>query len=316
MMSKKKPKRIEDDIRQTMRCALVFAIYSLLLGLAHALEAANATEFQLPRLHLQVGNPRTATTLQFATVCAAVAVKNRNNPDAKIDCGFSNPFFRLLGHAAATDPQNHFVVVKAHKLYNVAESVLSHMFKNRTMRARSPVWVWETTSNFRRPAADRQLQPWQPYLHYVMSVDTSSISPLQDGYQVERQAYERVFHLSSAESQMLYDWLEKWDVLRQCCGVQMSDAWRAHLNASAPQYYPRDPASERSRRAVAFCASQDITAVEKSLMSTTLYKLMHHRVAMLERPSEVDGPLTGSYCETCNQNITKYGRGFNQHCVG
>ena len=96
----------------------------------------------------------------------------------------------------------------------------------------------------------------------------------------------------------------------------MSDAWRAHLNASAPQYHQRDPASEHSRRAVAFCASQNITAVEKSLMSTTLYKLMHHRVAMLERPSEVDGPLTGSYCETCNQNIIKYGRGFNQPCVG
>ena len=51
-------------------------------------EAASAS-LSFPRTILQIGEPRTATSLQFSTLCAAAAAKFKRHPEVRVECGFN-----------------------------------------------------------------------------------------------------------------------------------------------------------------------------------------------------------------------------------
>lgn len=63
-----------------------------------------------------------------------------------------------------------------------------------------------------------------------------------------------------------------------------------------------------------FCALYDINEIEQSLIETELYQRInnHKKLYVMNRPSTIDGPLDGTYCERYNKLVINEGVGFNQ----
>jgi hypothetical protein len=67
---------------------LRLALVAVLLALPAAVAKKHLTPWQAPVVVVQVGEQRTATTLQFATAAAALALKFENQPSVKLHAGF------------------------------------------------------------------------------------------------------------------------------------------------------------------------------------------------------------------------------------
>ena len=59
---------------------------------------------------------------------------------------------------------------------------------------------------------------------------------------------------------------------------------------------------------------QHINEIEQSLIETELYQRInnHKQLYVMNRPSTIDGPLDGTYCERYNKLVINEGVGFNQ----
>ena len=262
----------------------------------------------IPTTHFQLGDPRTASTLQFVTICAALAVKNMDKLNATITCGFGQSFTRKL-RTQIRGP-NEYLVIKDHKLI---------AYEKRDIRTYmpQPAWIFETTRNRETGYAAKQLAKiGKAKYPTVLAIDTADVAI--SGYQVARPEYETVFALTPEQSNMLYEWLYYWDILRMCCGVEMSQAWRDVIigpNVAGVRQSKHSFGNVSSSIVLKLCGQHNITKVEHDLMRTTLYHRMHVRVPMLGKVSDADGPLTGHYCKTCAINIRDFGLGFHEDCI-
>lgn len=116
------------------------------------------------------------------------------------------------------------------------------------------------------------------------------------------ELYRDMLGLSPTQMDVLREYMRHWDVLRMCCGVQMSSDWRGALSLDT-----RDDTHA--------CSIYDISAVERRFMRTTAYKMFapHPNLAKILQPSLRDRPLAGTYCETYNRAVTSQHLHFNQH---
>ena len=275
---------------------------------------------KVPNRIFQIGPLRTATTLQFLTVCAAVAAKHIDEPAASVDCFFisgrtpesNEKVQRVLG-------PNEYQVVKTHgKLKKVQTEIL-----NRTAQvlrdAKTPLvewpWVFHTTYKVGRDKAaqhgnHRDLEGKFGF-PTVMTVSTSQLT---DGFQSMRKEYMEMLSLTDAQAELVYEWLAVWDQLRVCCGKQMSKKWRQHLHFRSE--ITQVDANTRGKFGdeegpISMCQKLDLVKVENALMNTKLYKRMHKHVALLGAVSDADGQLNGNYCQTCEENVRDFKLGFN-----
>ena len=143
----------------------------------------------------------------------------------------------------------------------------------------------------------------------LMTVDTSELG--QGGVEAVRDRYEHALGLNKERSAILYAWLHVWDVLRVCCGAQLSKYWRAHLLGEEDDTQGHFGAEEGP---VSLCSRVDLSELEERLMSTRLYRKMHESVPALGTVSDVDGQLTGSYCKACERRIVQFGLQHNDKC--
>ena len=127
------------------------------------------------------------------------------------------------------------------------------------------------------------------------------------GYKIAKD-YQAIFGLNDSQMELLLMFLEQWDVIRQCCGTQMSKHWRAQL------------ISNTYDTSKSMCSTYNITDVEKKLMATPVYKLLANTktsngfLKLILRPSIHDkGDLTGTYCQTYNDAVKKYHLEFNHN---
>jgi hypothetical protein len=117
--------------------------------------------------------------------------------------------------------------------------------------------------------------------------------------------YRPLFALDDTHFAHLTDFMEKWDVLRQCCGAQMSSDWHAHLvadegSAAAPDAAARHYAKSGGSFA---CEDYDVSAVERALMGTWVYRTFAPRVLIVRSLGLHDRDYDGDYCRCTTARI-------------
>ncbi|KAL7473429.1 hypothetical protein ACHAXS_014105 [Conticribra weissflogii] len=115
------------------------------------------------------------------------------------------------------------------------------------------------------------------------------------------EQYVDGFGLSSEQGKDLADYFSKWEILRQCCGQQMSARWR---NDMLPEKFKRKDLSHHPT-----CPTYDIDEVEQKFMKTNLFSLIEQYSNMLpmNRPSLNDDDLNGTYCSSYNHLVRTEG---------
>lgn len=251
---------------------------------------------EVPNIVIQFGHPRTATTLQFQTLCLMmVTVLSRLKKLDELQC----QFFKQLPKPKSQ--KNHYSVLKTHAL----PSNLSY-----------PHWLFTTYdphSNSSDPTAE--LISRKANVKFKASIA-----------QVERQGnsiaweYQEMFGLSNAEMNNIIDYLRYWDILRLCCGLQMSSDWRNYLieyydNISGYENFINTAGHHKfTSPSYPACEIYDIDKVSYRLLNNPLAKLMltYPNLKRMVQPSEVDGSLTETYCSMMNERIHTLHLGFNK----
>ena len=234
---------------------------------------------------IQFGPPRTATTLQFQTLCFAMIIKFLKEPDQieHIHCNFISK----LEHFLWKGPMG---VLKTHTFPS-----RSHVEDNFVVFATSAGGTEGTYTALRTAGFV------VPYVADTLMVATHGHFSVRE--------YQAALEMTDEEMHVLVEAIRYWDILRMCCGVQMSADWRNRL-------YPRqDYHFHRSTHDLAYdgCEIYNISKVENAFRSTILYRdiaRFGHLKKML-RPSEIDNDLDGSYCERYNDVVRATGIGFN-----
>eukprot|EP00421_Protoceratium_reticulatum_P019636 CAMPEP_0168387484 /NCGR_PEP_ID=MMETSP0228-20121227/15969_1 /TAXON_ID=133427 /ORGANISM="Protoceratium reticulatum, Strain CCCM 535 (=CCMP 1889)" /LENGTH=305 /DNA_ID=CAMNT_0008400721 /DNA_START=91 /DNA_END=1005 /DNA_ORIENTATION=+ len=232
----------------------------------------------IPDLIIQVGAPRTATTLQFQALCATIVLLKSN-----VTCKFATQLQEsVMGTKTGT-----FNVFKTHSFDEVRE-VQTY--------TRRPFWVFATGVNA-TAGLDGNVMDWGATAEQLEEglnlplkyVQIQSILTLR-GYLMVGD-YAEIFSLSDAEKKEMLHYMRHWTVLRQCCGPQLSQDWRNKLqgkNSTRSRSDPNYPA----------CEVYNMDALESALLDTDVFKRM--RENKNNRIETGDWPFNGTYCSWFN----------------
>uniref|UniRef100_A0A7S4W7L1 Phospholipase B-like n=1 Tax=Alexandrium monilatum TaxID=311494 RepID=A0A7S4W7L1_9DINO len=227
----------------------------------------------VPDVIIQWGDRRSATTLQFQTLCAAMLLMHSSEPE-KVICHYWNGTIVwdvLLSNCYF----GTYWVMKTHNSTAVRD------FASVTFGRR--IWFFATAMS----TWDAQFVPW------VLGVPVKYVQTMRQlslkGYFIVTE-YQRIFGLSDDQLEVLLQYMRYWHTLRQCCGRQMSfdfrfsllnRTWRRHKKSSS-MYHA--------------CEAYDIGAVERAVMNTRL--ITEHAVVpyVLKRASLIDGEFNGTWC--------------------
>jgi hypothetical protein len=286
--------------------------------LASEREVDEAVKPKLPALLLQFGHPRTATTLQFQTLCAIAFMLN---DPAHVECRFNSPTSRWV--LPDLIPKNQVYVIKTHSLPNALQ--LSEKATSNQRRS----WLFVTTGNcsddtlFNKNCGFPKKIGYKNYTEKSIRYAQSFEDAAARGGAVAAD-YAPSFGLSKEETEALVSYISIWSILRQCCGSQMSTDYRAYLHNTTRDDVVRHD-GRHSNTVVQLCRSQDLDQIEKDLTTTHPFKRsssvtpMHtpvHAVTVrLDQLSSRDGKLTGSYCRCANKHIADEKRKHNQREV-
>jgi len=239
------------------------------------------------------GRTRTATTVQFNLVCVSLflhvlsiqpSLANKHNLQLSWE-GIQVSFTKR--YSPASD-QNHAIppkklVLKSTWLFTTATDVVD-----------------ATTT---KDLIKNVFGPTQK-IGYVQDLVTLS----ELGIEGMTRRYANIFSLPTYQIEVMIDYFIHWDKLRICCGLQMSKYWRNELLRA------NSNTGNLSLNNVSLCYNVVIDDVERQFMDTRLYNLIsrYERMKWVNRPSLVDGPLTGKYCSGYNEEVMTNRVGFNQ----
>jgi hypothetical protein len=136
------------------------------------------------------------------------------------------------------------------------------------------------------------------FVQDMESLREGGIAPLVD-------VYVAGYGLSQKYRAVLNDYFSLWEILRQCCGQQMSAKWR---NDIFPERFKNNSLESHPS-----CGSYDIDTMEQSFIETELYSLIekYPNVQPMNKPSFKDGSLNGTYCSSYNYLVRTEGLDFN-----
>ena len=256
---------------------------------------------EVPNIVIQFGHPRTATTLQFQTVCLMmVTVLSRLQKLDQLEC----QFFKQLPKAKSQ--KNHYSVWKTHAL--PMDLSYSH-------------WLFTTY--------DPQSKSSDPTAE--LAARKANVKFKASITQVEEQGisfamkYQSFFGLSKSEMLDVIDYLRYWDILRLCCGLQMSSDWRNYLidyyngsqtNLTGYENFIKTSGHHNfTSPSYPACEIYDIDQVSYRLLRNPLAQQMlkYPNLRRMVQPSEADGPLTETYCSVMNEKIHVQRLGFNKN---
>jgi len=210
---------------------------------------------------IQVGDPRTATTLQFQTLCALSFLKFKNK---SLDCNFNK--WISTRDVLVTKTHNW---TTARKYINKTNTIFFATTKKGSFN--------HSEFDFEYIVNTKLLKKRGEYLLYE---------------------YARIFQLNDAEAEMAFQFLKYWDILRICCGTQMSISWRLQLKKDSGEVH--------------LCDLYNISKVEFAFMKTQLYhEMKENKLEQMLKPSTADGELNGEYCEMYNDGVKRCGWRFN-----
>ncbi|KAL3800870.1 hypothetical protein ACHAWO_008820 [Cyclotella atomus] len=234
------------------------------------------------------GRPRTATTLLFNMVAAS--------------------YFLHLTH---TDPSRiPSIHLQLWKREDAADKVLKREHE-RTLLLKTHIdlphfkadnTVIFTAAMDKAEAAETKQQLQKDGYNIAFVQDMESLK--QDGIPGLVSQYVSGYQLSSQDQKHLIEYFTSWEIIRQCCGQQMSSKWR---NDMMPEQYKRKDLPHHPT-----CANYDIDEVEQSLMASELYKMMdrYPNLQALNKPSLNDETLNGTYCSSYNHRVKTEGLSF------
>lgn len=228
------------------------------------------------------GSPRTASTLLFnmVAVCNFLYLK-RNEPQLvpKIESKYAKKGIQL---DTSSDG------LQIYKTHLDLDKLVTHdavVFTTAMNRAEAAT----TKVNLKKQGLD---------VRYVQDMQTLK----EEG--IPRIAHDFVvgYGLPKDDEERLIEFFSSWEVLRQCCGEQMSKYWRNDLT---PEIYQRVTLSGIVEKNHPFCADHNIDEVEKAFMGTELYKWLgeHDNMRAFNKPSLRDKELNGTYCSSYNERV-------------
>ena len=192
-----------------------------------------------------------------------------------------------------------------------APSVIkTHMLLQRhPAQENADVWLFTTAKDKSKSASLSQLKDQGYNIKFVQ--EGPSLGKL--GHYMAFK-YQDIFDLTNEQIEGIVEFMRYWEILRKCCGMQMSSDWRQELlppNKKGPRYNVHHDQNSPSYPA---CQIYDIDNVESLLVNTKLAKTMsaYPKLGEIIRPSTVDGPLNGNYCSRYNRAVKEHGIGFNE----
>ena len=242
---------------------------------------------QVPNLIIQYGVPRTATTLQFEILCLMMAFLHEDEKNS-VGC-----FYFI-------NPNSKYKVIKVHHISSILPSI------------RPGSWVFMTSKG---PLTDKLrqkvIQLKQKHIDVPYIADVNLVS--KRGHFIAYE-YQKIFGLTDEQMKHVVEFLRYWDIIRVCCGIQMSADWRNHLapNKTYRQHHDTNSLSYPA------CEMYNISSVEALLLNTRAFKTFSNISTLsnvIGKPSVVDGYLNGSYCKRCSENISKHNLKFNEKCL-
>jgi hypothetical protein len=256
-----------------------------------------AAPLTLPNLIIQYGEPRTASTLQFQTLCAIALLLNEANP-SRVNCSFLAKG-AVLDEAAS---QHGLQVVKTHNVPSGGFPKHAWVFTSVIDDAVSFDDPWEG-------AAERMAHTLHHEVKYVQVL--SRLTGRGSGIATE---YKSLFGLSDQKVEEVVTYLRYWDVLRMCCGAQMNDGYRDELISSA-----RPNASETSKSEYPACDMYKIQEVERQAVQSQVFKLARqggNGTRYLRSTSSLEADaghdLNGHYCAWFNRQVACQELAFNR----
>jgi len=244
---------------------------------------------QLPRVVLQYGPPRTATTLQTYILQIAMRILEPNTTlvaryvmtgglrKLASPSNTTNYVFKShsLGFASINAwPEAWRQAISDAALFVTASSKQSSEDKARKIEAATGRKVWHV-----QYAADLARGPTIVY------------------------DYSRILGMDSLQTEALYANIRFWSILRQCCGEQMSSDWRSVLwgdGSSRSKGSSKDPA----------CETYDIDAVQAAYESISV--LPHFSVNIRDSPCGQCGKQQRVNCSRYNSWVAARKAKFNQ----
>ena len=262
-------------------------------------EERSEARVTLPKLIIQFGHQRTATTLQFQTLCAIAAILNEADPSS-IDCSFK----KYVGeHLKELD--NHTIGLRVWKTHIVPDEGF-------------PKDAWLFTSEiddsvgFDDPWEDSAQRMSQELDHEIKYTQVlSRLTGRGSGIATE---YKSIFGLSDAQVVEVVTYLRYWDILRMCCGVQMSAEYRAQLISDL-----RPNITETSGSLYPACDMYNIQMVERQVVESQVFKRaltggvgLRTLRGTSNKEAGWGNYLNGQYCEWFNRQVACQELTFNQ----
>ena len=291
-----------------MRLATLCLISAPLLvsALPNALQPVGGA-VTLPNLIIQYGEPRTATTLQFQTLCAIALVLNKADP-SRVVCSFlpsgPTPQGDLAGKAADLTTLH---VVKTHVVPAEGFPPDAWLFASEIDDAIGADDPWQG-------AAERMSHELNHEVKYAQVM--SRLAEQGSGIASE---YQPFFGLSDPQIEEVVTYLRYWDILRMCCGAQMDDGYRAELGGGAPADPSAGAGSYLMTVKPESCGTYDIQAIERHAVRTEVFQLAvagGKGSAYLRSTSSLEADagydLNGRYCVWFNKEVTCQKLDFNR----
>lgn len=261
---------------------------------------------------VQYGRPRTATTFQFEVLCAATCLAVGPERTNCLFCHYMD--LEASRFEPGTVCKVHGVeqarrIVKRHssaKLF-VAESLLRTR-PNQTWKKHEAATWW-------LPVRDELQKSWGLRVDYVQLFESLG---LRGGYTAVYD-YQPILNLTDDHATQIASFMRYWEILRRCCGAQMSTDYRHRLWAKtatvdsqtdddnfvfdAPDRRIEDPSYDA-------CEAYNLPEVERLYLQTTVYRKCA-TVPLVARLSDNDEKLSGDYCRRASQATQRFHLRFN-----
>lgn len=239
----------------------------------------------VPNVLIQYGPGRTASTLQFQILCLMMIMLHEDEASS-IGCYFHRK------------PSHKYSVIKTHDRKFLLQSLPRD------------AWIFMTSRSQLPSELKRKEETLNRTLKYI--VDIGMVA--RKGHFIAYD-YQSIFGISDKQMSDVVSYLRFWDILRRCCGKQMSSDWRNRLSP-IPNYSKHYDSRDTLYPA---CEMYNISEVETLFINTYIYKRytpINSLRDTIGKPSTVDGTLNGHYCERCNKNITaRHLHGLNNKCA-
>eukprot|EP00746_Dinoflagellata_sp_MGD_P004959 gnl/MRDRNA2_/MRDRNA2_109588_c0_seq1.p1 gnl/MRDRNA2_/MRDRNA2_109588_c0~~gnl/MRDRNA2_/MRDRNA2_109588_c0_seq1.p1 ORF type:complete len:316 (+),score=20.08 gnl/MRDRNA2_/MRDRNA2_109588_c0_seq1:85-1032(+) len=227
---------------------------------------------KIPEVIVQYGTPRTATTLQFHSLCALMVLLH----PGQVDCQFAVKPKQWFTHA----PGKKYKVIKTHTRPDLG------------FQPKKRFWLFITSGEAPNAAEIAQSMKVEP--QYIQSFPLVK----SQGWEIVAD-YAKIFHSSKKHTEEFLNYMKSWSLLRQCCGAQQSRFHRSVLWGDIPS--SQCPA----------CDGQNLDAVESELVGTGIFQQMR-KDHIVQDAIQPDQYLNGTYCTWFNQQVACQHLGFNK----